>query len=87
MQTVPTRQDERRHREPAIPDFLDRYLTTDQINALHQMENFGWHLAFVRRPLFQSSLTVLQHSDNPDKHAVLLEDGELELNPDLVLRA
>ena len=86
MQTVPDGAGERRHGIPAIPEFLDKYLTADQMEALHHVENFGWHLAFVRRPMFQDALPVLEHSDNHN-HAVLPPKGELDLNPEMTFRA
>jgi len=76
---------ERRNRQPAIPADIDRLLSSAQLYALHQVESFGWELVFVRRPPFQPTVPVLQSPDH-QRFAVLSEDGELLLNPDLVLR-
>jgi hypothetical protein len=83
----PHSAEERRHGESAVPPHLNSYLTQEQVSALQKIENFGWHLAFVRRPMFQAALTVLQNSDHPDRYAVLMEDGEMDFSPQIVVRA
>ena len=65
---------------------LDRYLTVEQLRGLQQMESFGWSLAFVRRPLFQTPVAILYSADT-QRYALLTEDGEIEYNPDLMIRA
>jgi hypothetical protein len=49
------------------------------------MENYGWELNFIRRPLFQDVLPVLLHLDS-NKIGVLEEDGTLNMQRDLNLR-
>ena len=86
MQPNPMTTEERRHKEPPIPEHLDRYLNQQQMNALTQVENFGWRMAFVRRPMFQPVLAVLQNSDNPGRYAVLRDDGEIDFDPQVTIR-
>lgn len=86
MPANPKFAQERRHRQSAIPPDLKNHLCEEQMSRLRHVENFGWRIAFVRRPLFKPSLTVMQHSDQPDRYAVLHDDGELELDPQLRLR-
>ncbi len=76
--------DKRGTQEP-IPDNLDYYLTTPQLESIYHLEEFGWQLAFVRRPLF-SVPTVVLASPEGRQYAVIDEDGSLDLEPNLQLR-
>ena len=49
------------------------------------MENFGWELKFIRRPLFQDVLPVLIHLDS-NTFGVLDEDNTLNMHRDLNIR-
>ena len=51
----------KRGTQEAVPQQLAQYLTEMQMQSLEQLEDFGWRLAFVRRPLFASP-TVVLHS-------------------------
>lgn len=77
--------EERRKNQLPVPAHLDQLLNSEQLQTLHQMENFGWELTFVRRPLFAPVVAVLQHHDNKNI-AVLLDDGELDMAPTIALR-
>ncbi|WP_296280788.1 hypothetical protein [Pseudoxanthomonas sp.] len=67
-------------------DALRVGLTPAQLMTLEAMEIFHWRLAFVRRPLFQAPIPVL--FDRGDtRYVVIEEDGTLNENPTLVLRA
>jgi len=85
MPNTVNRIGKKRRSEPAVPQNLENLLSTVQLYTLHQLENYGWHLAFVRRPLFQPVLPVVE---NPEHTAfgVIDEEGELELRPDLKTR-
>ncbi|MEW8014503.1 MAG: hypothetical protein AB2807_06900 [Candidatus Sedimenticola endophacoides] len=49
------------------------------------MENFGWELKFIRRPLFQEPVAVMV--DPSGKICgVLEESGELNRDSDIVIR-
>ena len=82
---VDIRSVERRGRMPAIPPNYRTMLNQDQKNALRNIENFGWQLAFVRRPSFETPVFVVSSPDH-QRFAVLEGDGEVNMNPDLVLR-
>jgi hypothetical protein len=76
---------DRRGRMPAVPTNVGAMLNQDQKNALRKVENFGWQLAFVRRPAFQTPMFVVQSPDGV-RHALLEGDGQVDMNPSLVLR-
>ena len=74
-----TRGDSRGSR-PALPKDVYYYLSEVQRIALHSLENFGWQLAFIRRPLFVPPVVVVKN-DEQSKYAVLEEDGSVNLSP------
>lgn len=76
---------EKRKGEPPIPADFQDVLSPDQMMTLRQLENFGWQVAFVRRPLFQESVIVVSSTDN-GKIGVLEDNGQLNLQPDIRLR-
>ena len=65
---------ERRGRQPAVPDQLEKTLSFEQSVTLTAKSQFGWTLAFVRRPLFQDIEVIIT---NPDRTEYLMieEDG------------
>jgi hypothetical protein len=68
---------------------LDQFLNTEQILALRQVESYGWHLEFVRRPLFQDpTIVVMGPGGKPGGKPVgtLEKDGSINQNPDIVIR-
>lgn len=71
---------DRRLREQLRSSELKRELNEAQLDTLHTLERFGWHLKFIRHPAGQAQLVVLQDPDT-GKFAVLGEDGELDENP------
>ena len=77
--------DNRRGAQKAVPIDLGRYLNECQLLALHSLESFGWHLWFVRRPLFMQPIVVVANLDST-QHAQLEEDGSVNLKPQLHLR-
>ncbi len=76
---------EKRKGEPPIPADIQDVLSPDQMMTLRQLENFGWQVAFVRRPLFQESVIVVSSTDN-GKIGVLEDNGQLNLQPDIRIR-
>ena len=76
---------EKRKGESPIPDNLEDYLNKVQIKALRQIENFGWELKFVRRPLFQDPIAVIINSDG-DRVGTLEPDGRIDLQQNFELR-
>lgn len=73
------KEEVRGSRSPLPADVL-YYLNEVQRLALHSLENFGWQLAFIRRPLFVPPLIVVKNSEQ-SKFAVLEEDGSVNLSP------
>jgi len=78
---------DKERRRPLTPQqaALRRELNEAQILTLVGLENFGWELKFVRRPMFQSSVPVVFDSDRK-KYAVLEADGTLNENPGFKIR-
>lgn len=77
--------DDKRGVQKAVPIDLGRYLNESQLLALHSLEGFGWRLSFVRRPLFMTPTVVVSNPES-SQHAVLEEDGSVNLKSSVVLR-
>ncbi|MBD2857513.1 hypothetical protein IB286_00740 [Spongiibacter sp. KMU-158] len=73
---------EKRMGHPPIPERPTEFLTDLQRIALTRIENFGWKLKFIRRPLFQTPLVVVENAVGK-KIGVLEEDGELNLKTEI----
>ena len=69
----------------AIPDNLEDWLSEEQMQMLHQIESFGWHIKFIRRPVFQDPIIVLV-SDDGKKIGILEKDGKINMDPDITRR-
>lgn len=78
--------DEKRNREEPIPSNIGEYLNQLQIATLHKIEQFGWQLWFIRRPLFQDVIAVVADT-NHSSTAVLELDGSMNKNHGMVFRA
>jgi hypothetical protein len=76
---------EKRKGESPIPDNLEDFLNPVQVKALRQIENFGWELKFVRRPLFQDPIAVIINTDG-DRVGTLEPDGRIDLHQNFELR-
>jgi hypothetical protein len=76
---------EQRVGKPPVPGDLEETLNDAQMLSLRRMENYGWELKFIRRPLFQDVLPVMFHSDS-NKIGVLEEDGTINMQRDLNVR-
>jgi hypothetical protein len=81
---VPPKEDLRGTRA-ALPADVLYYLNEVQRIALHSLENFGWQLAFIRRPLFVPPMVVVKNGDQT-KFAILEDDGSVNLNPQVKWR-
>lgn len=76
---------ERRVHQPPIPDNYESLLNVPQLRSLHDLEESGWHLEFIRRPLFQAVMPVLV--DVTGLFTVVLdEDGKKTIGSDMELR-
>lgn len=77
---------EKRMGQEPVPNNYAEYLTEMQQMALKRIENFGWQLKFIRRPLFQTPMVVVENAIGRNI-GVLEESGEINLKSDqLVLR-
>ena len=76
---------ERRSERNQFPESLDEVLTKMQLLTLSKMEQFGWVLAFIRRPMFQDIVPVLLHPDN-NTLGILDNDGALHTQPEIEFR-
>ncbi len=65
---------ERRGRELARPDRLEKTLSFEQTVTMTAKEQFGWAVAFVRRPLFQPVEVVIVNPDHTE-YLIIDEDG------------
>lgn len=72
------------HLAPASYE-LTRGLSTPQLLTLAELEQFGWRLGFVRRPLFQAVVPVVFSPDR-ESYAVLRADGSVDEHPDIKVR-
>lgn len=79
-EAVPTPKEELRGSRAALPADVYFYLNDIQRIAMQSLQNFGWHLAFIRRPLFMAPVVVVRNSEQT-KLAVLEEDGTVNMNP------
>ena len=84
-QAAVVRSSKKRYSGMPIPDNFRELLNDHQLLSLHQIENFGWQLLFVRRPDNQQPVVVIV-SAMGDRFATLEADGRIEINSELKLR-
>lgn len=84
-EAVPTEKEDKRGSRHALPSNVFYYLTEIQRIALRSLENFGWQLAFIRRPLFIPPVVVVKNAEQ-SKYAILEEDGSVNLSPSVKWR-
>jgi hypothetical protein len=76
---------ERRTGMEPVPNNAEKHLNDTQVLALHQIENFGWHLKFLRRPLFQEAVAVVVNAEGTQT-GILDEDGKIDMDSDIKMR-
>ena len=76
--------DKRTGQEP-VPGNLGPFLNDMQMGTLKRIEEFGWHLWFIRRPLFQDVVAVVANTSESTT-AVLETDGTMNKKHDLIIR-
>ncbi|MFL6592014.1 MAG: hypothetical protein ACJ8GK_04805 [Luteimonas sp.] len=64
---------------------LRALLNDDQRMTLVELEQFGWTLKFVRRPMFEPSIPIVFDADRK-RYAVLEADGTLNEQPGFNIR-
>ena len=77
----------RERRQAALRDAvaLRAGLMPSQLKALDTLEQFGWSLRFVRRPMFLDPIPVV-FDRHGTRYAVLEADGTLNETPGFKLR-
>jgi hypothetical protein len=68
-----------------IPKGVNAFLTLDQQTSLELLSLFGWQIWFVRRISVDRPVVVMHHQTS-GVHALLTEDGNLDMDPDFHLR-
>lgn len=76
---------DKRRGNHAVPLNLREYLNKQQMQALRQMEGFGWQLAFVRRKEDNFSAAVVVNN-KLSRVGVLEKDGSINTNHQLGCR-
>jgi hypothetical protein len=82
---VNTMDSDKRERMPPIPPDYKNLLNPSQLHALNSIQGFGWTLQFVRREGLDVPLPVIRGADGKAV-ATIDEDGNLDMNPDIVIR-
>ena len=75
-----------RDKQAAIPSNLSEYLNEIQMATISKLENFGWKLFFIRRPLFQEVITIM-HFPTSGETALIEQDGIVNKAHDVYVRA
>jgi hypothetical protein len=79
-------EQEQRNKMNPLPDNFHKKLNADQLLALRLVENHGWGMKFVRRPLHQKP-TYVVFNDNTQQYAVLDYDGTLNIETGIKIRS
>jgi hypothetical protein len=65
---------------------VKRLLNSRQLESLHRSHDFGWRLAFVRRPLLQDPVFVVYNSEH-HLIGILERDGQINTEVDFDIRS
>ena len=77
--------DDKRQKQPAIPEQIAEHLNNLQMTTINKMESFGWQLFFIRRPLFQETVTIM-HFPETGETALIEEDGTFNKSHSIYVR-
>ena len=72
-------------RKPIDPVALREGLSPEQRQTVDTLEQFGWQLRFVRRPIFRDAVPVL-YDRAGQKYVVVQADGSLDESQTLKIR-
>ncbi len=78
-------EQEKRNGQSPVPPNIESVINPDQLMMLRQIENFGWQVAFVRRPCFNENIVVVSSTET-EKFGVLEDTGELNLQAEIKIR-
>lgn len=76
---------ERRGRMSPVPENICALLNQKQKDALREVENQGWTLAFVRRPILEDPTVVVSDADG-SRFAVVDRSGTVDMDAPIRLR-
>jgi len=76
---------ERRTRKSAVPSDFEQYLNVHQLNTFKYLQEFGWKMHFIRRPLFQQPTAIMINEDF-NCICLLEKEGHVDMHPTLELR-
>jgi hypothetical protein len=76
---------DKRKGEKPIPNDIHNYLNEAQDAVLNKIQEFGWSLQFIRRPLFREPIVIAANAKG-DAFGVLEVDGHFNTEPDILLR-
>ena len=76
---------EKRKGSIPIPDNLKELLNAAHLQALSGMKYSGWELQYVRRPLFQEPVLVVQNP-NDGRIGILDKDGKIRIQANINVR-
>lgn len=80
-----TDRERRKQDAQALAATLRAGLSGAQLKALDTLEQFGWTLRFVRRPMFLEPIPVVFAPDG-SRFVILEGDGRINENPGFKLR-
>jgi len=78
-------EQEQRGKSMPLPNDVYGRLNTDQILALKLVEEYGWSMKFMRRPIDQEPTYVL-FNNTTQQYAVLDEDGTINRESGIKIR-
>jgi len=76
---------DKRKGEKSIPSDIHNYLNETLDAVFNKLQEFGWSLQFIRRPLFQEPFVIAANAKG-DAFGVLEVDGHFNTESDIVLR-
>ena len=71
------KQHDRRLGNSAVPSDSYHYLNADQMRAYNSMQDNGWHLYFIRRPLLQNPTAVMINEEGTNI-AMIEQNGHFD---------
>jgi hypothetical protein len=77
--------EEKRIGKNPIPEDPLEYLNAAQLFTYHRITGLGWHIKFVRRPMYESPTLFMTDSDE-SLLAVIEDNGYFNLHSDIPLR-
>jgi hypothetical protein len=78
--------EDKRGSSTPVPDNCLNYLNPDQLITYRRITAFGWHVKFIRRPIFQRPVCVMMDPEQTTL-GIIEEDGTLVENPVNLLRS